>query len=548
MVKQVVVLGGGIGGLSAAHELASRGYSVRVFEAMAIPGGKARSVRLPGTGTDGRPDLPGEHGFRFFPGFYKHITDSMKRIPYPGNVDGVFDNLVQATQFQIARINETDPVLVARFPRSLAEFKDAIVALATANFGIPELEAAFFGTRLVALLSSCDERRFGQWEHLSWWDFIEADKMSQEYKLYLARGLTRSLVAMRAEIGSTRTVGYILLQLLQDLLRPGETLDRLLDGPTNDVFIDPWVQHIQQLGVDYQLERPLHAIHMSGGRISSVDIARPDGTLESVTADHYVSAIPVDRFVHFLTPDVLAADPSLGNLSKLQTAWMNGIQFYLRDDVPLAHGHTIYVESPWALTSISQQQFWKQRLSQVGDGTVRGILSVDISDWESPGFLLHKPADTIDDREQIMEEVWEQLRLSLNDDPGVDLMKSNLAHWYLDDSIVTGGPSGKPENREPLLVNTVGSWADRPEAHTAIGNLFLASDYVRTYTDLATMEGANEAARRAVNAILDADHDPAERCALFPLEEPLVFEPLKLLDKLRWRLGLPPLAAPDLVP
>ena len=38
---------------------------------------------------------------------------------------------------------------------------------------------------------------------------------------------------------------------------------------------------------------------------------------------------------------------------------------------------------------------------------------------------------------------------------------------------------------------------------TAIPNLFLASDYVQTFTDLATMEGANEAARRAVNGILE---------------------------------------------
>ena len=53
-------------------------------------------------------------------------------------------------------------------------------------------------------------------------------------------------------------------------------------------------------------------------------------------------------------------------------------------------------------------------------------------------------------------------------------------------------------------MNLVGSWALRPEATTAIPNLFLASDYVRTHTDLATMEGANEAARRAVNGLLDA--------------------------------------------
>ena len=35
-----------------------------------------------------------------------------------------------------------------------------------------------------------------------------------------------------------------------------------------------------------------------------------------------------------------------------------------------------------------------------------------------------------------------------------------------------------------------GSWAIRPEAATEIPNLVLAGDYVRTHTDLASMEGA----------------------------------------------------------
>ena len=42
----------------------------------------------------------------------------------------------------------------------------------------------------------------------------------QSYQTLLAEGLTRSLVAMRAEDGSTRTVGYILLQLLYGILSP----------------------------------------------------------------------------------------------------------------------------------------------------------------------------------------------------------------------------------------------------------------------------------------------------------------------------------------
>src|SRR5439155_16013611 len=83
----VAVLGGGVGGLTAAHELAERGFKVTVVEPKAF-GGKARSIPVPRTGTGGRSDLPGEHGFRFFPGFYKNIPDTMRRIPVAGNANG----------------------------------------------------------------------------------------------------------------------------------------------------------------------------------------------------------------------------------------------------------------------------------------------------------------------------------------------------------------------------------------------------------------------------------------------------------------------------
>ena len=69
-------------------------------------------------------------------------------------------------------------------------------------------------------------------------------------------------------------------------------------------------------------------------------------------------------------------------------------------------------------------------------------------------------------------------------------------------------------------MNLVDTWALRPEATTRIPNLFLASDYVRTYTDLATMEGANEAARRAVNGLLDATGFVGPRCGVWPLHQP----------------------------
>ena len=88
MTQRVAVLGGGMAGLTAAHELAERGFGVAVYEARALLGGKARSLPVPDSGVDGRRDLPAEHGFRFFPGFYKHVPDTMRRLGVEGHLVG----------------------------------------------------------------------------------------------------------------------------------------------------------------------------------------------------------------------------------------------------------------------------------------------------------------------------------------------------------------------------------------------------------------------------------------------------------------------------
>lgn len=92
--------------MSAAHELAERGFNVEFYERQSIyVGGKARSVDVENSSINGSKPLPGEHGFRFFPGFYKHVVDTMKRIPFPGNANGVFDNLISTERIsRLARL------------------------------------------------------------------------------------------------------------------------------------------------------------------------------------------------------------------------------------------------------------------------------------------------------------------------------------------------------------------------------------------------------------------------------------------------------------
>ena len=558
---KVIVLGGGVGGMTAAHELAKRpGFDVEVFELRSLPGGKARSMdAIPGTG--GRRALPGEHGFRFFPGFYRHLPDTMSRIPFGNQPQGVFDNLVTSTQVQIAREGaQNELVAPAHFPATPADWEATVTfALAfAAHLGIPLEEQVHFVGLLSDLLSACDERRFGQYEQESWWEFSGAEHRSAGFQTFLADGLTRSLVAARAREMSARTGGYILIQLLQDLAKPAGQVDRVLNGPTSDVWIDPWLGELQRLGVKYRLRCRVEAIEsrgqrVTGARIQPVDDAgAPDGAAFEATGDYYVAAVPVEVLREAFAMDALKrASPTLAGLEQLQVRWMNGIMYYLNRDVPVVHGHTIYIDSAWALTSISQRQFWPNfNPHDMGAGSVGGILSVDISDWDTKGEYAANGKIARDcSRDEVAAEVWDQLKAALNDGDEV-LKDGERVSWFLDPSIVYPNPT-QATNLEPLLVNTAGSWARRPTAALPeVENLFLASDYVQTYTDLATMEGANEAARRAVNAILDAVGSDAQRCEVWPLREPggLPFEVARAIDRVLYgllgkRLGPPPTIA-----
>ncbi|WP_019534717.1 hydroxysqualene dehydroxylase [Paenibacillus ginsengihumi] len=540
MGKKVVILGGGVAGLSAAHELAERGFDVTVYELRRIAGGKARSIPVPGSGKQGRKDLPGEHGFRFFPRFYKHIIDTMERIPYGNNPKGVADNLVEGTRLGLARTDGPPVEFLTEFPTSLKDLRALLKSLFDNRLGVSEREFEHFLDRIWQVMTSCNERRTEEYQDIPWWDFIDAERQSEAFRRVFT-GMTRILVAAKAREANTATVGSVGAQILADMVVPGGSASRILNGPTNEVWIDPWVEYLRQIGVDYHKNARVERIECNDGIITGAIVTKNGETFE-VKGDYYIAAFPVEVMAEMVTPEMAATDPSLNNLKKLAESvdWMNGIQFYLKEDVTIIHGHIIYIDSPWALTSVSQRQFWPRfDFSEYGDGQVKGILSVDISDWEKPGILYGKSARHCSP-EEIRDEVWAQLKAGLNVEGKVVLEDSNIHSWYLDEDIHYPNPDGLPVNLEPLLVNKVYTWDWRPHAYTAIPNLFLASDYVKTNTDLATMEGANEAARRAVNAILHASGSRAKRCKIWDMYQ---FEPFLFLyrehDEFRFRRGLP---------
>ncbi|HYK48033.1 MAG TPA: FAD-dependent oxidoreductase [Parafilimonas sp.] len=595
--KKVIIIGGGVAGMSAAHELIERGFDVQVFEKkIQLPGGKARSVNVPDPDAgDHYNPLPGEHGFRFFPGFYKHVTNTMSRIPFPGNKNGVLDNLVAAPHVMLARSGAEPIVMLDSFPKTWDDFKVLLNSL-HAHTGLTAEDEQFFATRVWQLMTSCRARRENDYERMGWWQYTDGEHRDKAYQDLLARGLTRTLVAARAATASTKTGGDIFLQLLFNMGNPKIPTDRILNGPTNQQWLFPWHKFLVDKGVDYRFLSNVKKIDCENGMITGVWVekikAEPDIFSEALpekpekyTADYYICAVPVEvaaplflsdilkpgETIHSFVNDVIKtadlsdpavsiidvltdaiqkasimkADPTLTGIVELSNdvSWMTGVQFYLNEAVTLNKGHIIFSDSPWAITAIAQQQFWTGfPMSKYADGKTKSVLSCDVSDWDEPGVLYNKPAKECK-AEEIKNEVWEQMKRSLVVN-GKSLLNDEMIHtWFIDRDIEFTTPQlykgdYLSKNTEPLLVNKVDTWRLRPESYCAIPNLFLAADYVRTHTDLATMEGANEAARRAVNNIIEASGSDAELCEIWDLHEPWEFAYYRYHDQRRYRKGL----------
>ena len=129
--------------------------------------------------------------------------------------------------------------------------------------------------------------------------------------------------------------------------------------------------------------------------------------------------------------------------------------------------NSLTIESTRA--AIAQKQFWPATdLRAFGDGRTRDVLSVIISNWDTPGTFVDKPARECTP-EEIRFEVWEQLKAHVG-----ALHDRLLVDWYLAESI-TQQADGSLVNREPLMINTAGSWAVPAHSPTPAGERIRAS-------------------------------------------------------------------------
>ena len=604
--KKVVILGGGVAGLSAAHHLLTKGngiFDVEIYERRFL-GGKARS---------GEEDkLPTEHGFRFFPGFYKHVTETMKEIPLK---DGkhVYDNLVDTDvyAFLFSRKNgRLDvPINIGSWLRKL-QFKKirALIEKLRNQIHVSSLDVTkegqkkFIGT-LFEIFTTCNARIESTYDNVSWSDFIGASRAVQDhygadYENLLATGISKNLVAVRADVANSRTAGKLIGHMIWHIVAPKVAhADKILNAPTNIAWINPWVEFLKEKGLKIFIDRRVVSVEfnpdskeITGMRHDDVEaIHRTDKIdaidrdwkyyedeavirkLPLVKADYFICAMPIERAdevlqrSHYGNTKLKDIDRNLGEFQPLweDTDWMTGIVFYFDAEIPLPRGHITVADEPAAVTMISQLPFWDSYLKNDPDKSVKWnksiktVLSVIVSNWDAKARYIDEPAKGKKlknlSQDEVVAEIT-QILFRCEDDKGRKMIffRNNLVRAILDASIVKYDPNlanpryshiegnYKLYNKEPLFINKTHSYHLRPTGYTRFKNFFLAGDYIKTNADLGCMDSADEAARRAVNNIFITEKLPAP-CKIDNYGLPTffgLFATARILDFRNYQKGL----------
>jgi zeta-carotene desaturase len=445
--KSVIVIGGGLAGLSSAVALAEAGFHVRLLEKRPHLGGRAASYVLPS----------GEHVDNC-----QHVTlgcctnlEEFYRRVGAANQIRFFERLMFATpdgrRGVIAAAALPPPLHMAFsfafYPLlGLADkfsIGQALLAIAFSG-GQPNDLASEVAGENITMLAWLKKHRQTNRAIRRFWEVILVSALDEDLDRIDARyGID---VFWKAFL-STR-VGY----------RVG-----IPSVPLSDLY-EGCRKALAAQGGEVQLRAGVRGFQIADGRVCGVE--REDGSVEA--ADYYVAAVPQDILPDLLPAEIVEREPAFSNLRNLRTSPITGVHLWFDRAVMTEPFLTL-------LDSTTQWVFNKTQL--YGSGAENGgqYLQLVIS----ASYSL-----TSRSRQEIIAMCLEELRGVLPATREATLVKGTVV-----------------KEMSATFSPAPGSDRWRPTQRTAYTGLFIAGDWTSTGWP-STMEGAVRSGFLAAEAIL----------------------------------------------
>jgi squalene-associated FAD-dependent desaturase len=444
--KSVIVIGGGLAGLSSAVALAEAGLRVRLLEKKPHLGGRAASYVLPG----------GEHVDNcqhVTLGCCTNLEDFYRRVGVanqirffdrllfaaPDGQRGAIGSVALPPPLHMAPSFAVFPLLGWKDKRCIAQ---ALLAIARSGGRPADLSSDGAGDN-VTMLAWLQKHRQTVRAIRRFWEVILVSALDEELDRIDARyGIDVFWKAFLSTRGGYR-VGI-----------PRVPLGELYEGCR---------KALDAQGGEVQLRAGVRGFLVMDGRVEGLE--REDGSVE--TADYYLAAVPQDVLPELLPAEVVEREPVFLSLRNLTASPITGVHLWFDRTVMTEPFLTL-------LDSTTQWVFNKTQLYGVAEGSGQYLQLVISASYS----LASRP------RQEIIALCLEELRNVLPATREAALRKGTVVkEMSATFSPVPGSDRWRPAQKSPL------------------SGLFLAGDWTSTGWP-STMEGAVRSGYLAAEAIL----------------------------------------------
>ena len=480
MIYDIIIFGGGIAGLTLSHELVKRGFNILIVEKDTIFGGMAHSnIEL--------NNIPSEHSWRGYAPFYKNTFQLLKEIPYYNTT--VFNNLSVPIEFYL--------------------LYDEIKSYKSTLSIMDKFILYYIG--IIYLLA--DERRKYYYTY-NIEPFLKKHLSSDGYNFIINYVTGPGYGMNKNEISLGHLMHFPIIAYTHknrhthshsNLKEKHHSYGgwHVMNGPTNDVWIDPWVDYLKTKGVHFMDNTKLIKLNYRNNRIISADVRNKNGFIQTLKAKEYILAMnPYNTLTIFKNSDMNYLYNNFylltRNTKSKQISFRIGIDKKI--NYPIKNIAFVMNDSEFNITWYPQEKHWKTKPN------IKSLWSGTIIDFEKNGKLFNKNAELLNEEQLEKEIIYQILRSKsfqqlIYDNNHFYITKEDIDYieiWHEWDFM-----NGKQESKNKKWVNNIYNEQYRPSQLTSFENLYLSGAHTKTTINIWSMEGAVESGKITTNLILD---------------------------------------------
>lgn len=533
MNKTVGIFGGGIAGLSSAHELALAGYNVTIYEMSDSIGGLAKSFRYP----DG---LPSEYSWRGYGQFYKNVFELMKQIPGPeGN--SVYDTeLSRPIQFILTRDEPGETIGAYDWMRTFTTTQKSKLLW----YMLREL---------------CSDKRMNHYAKINAHDFLKDSIDSYNIKFLTAvfgpwLGIDPKRTSLHHLTNFFRMIQFPDLDkpYLHSADEDGKEWYHgsgsqwlVLKRPTSESWFEPWINYlVNNYNVKIYFNHELHHFNTYSNNIDTATLLANNKFID-VKHDFYISAVTPFAMAKIVknSNKIIQMDSQLKLFKNLivdgphiQVSFRIGFKDKIH--TPKKYMAFILPDSEFNLTLYFQDEIWYPYI-YLGPGN-KTLISGTACISYIPGKLFNRSITDLTE-EEFQKEIFYQLyRCKIfnkiiadsNDGKSFKEFPPNVFEiwkgWKFKNNT-----NDKLEFDEYKWVNSTNTNSYMPEIKTSFSNLFLAGAHVKSSVDLYSMETACATGRDAAFNIINNGQKALQ------VNKPAWMNFFSSIDNILYEMGLP---------